>query len=210
MRKASTNYSFKLLGSFFGSFSLLALSLVCTCGSAAYAQALGDGYGNPALKPQITPTKGSSTSISPVTGSTNGKRPKYGAISASHLRRDVGTCKKLASYRWLDKMALADPQIVTALTNYAASAEILAKHPHLDKIAEADHYLCRRLTKWPKAARILVANSKCYKVVAYDPEGLYRAIKYDRSIAKRLTKNLYYQEMIVENPELGKVLARYM
>lgn len=191
MLKATAKFSIKLV----------AISLILGSISAAYAQPAGDGYNNPALKPQITP---SAVSKKPV------KPPKYGAITASHLRRDVGACKKIAAYRWVDKMALADPQLVTALTNYAASAEILAKHPHLDKIAEADHYLCRRLTKWPKAARILVANSKCYKVVAYDPEGLYRAIKYDRSLAKRLTKNLYYQEMIVENPELGKVLARYM
>jgi hypothetical protein len=47
-------------------------------------------------------------------------------------------------------------------------------------------------------------------VVTLDPEGIYRAIKHDRSIAKRLTKNPNFNQMVVENPDLGKLLSNYM
>ncbi|MBK8221299.1 MAG: hypothetical protein IPK73_09785 [Candidatus Obscuribacter sp.] len=132
------------------------------------------------------------------------------ALSASHVRKDVGAAKKMAALRWFDKMALADPQLVESITAYSSSASILARHPHLDKIAEADPYLCRRLTRWRGAARVLARNPKAYKVVARDPEGIYRAIKNDRSYAKLLSKNPYFNQMVVENPELGRVLSRYM
>lgn len=131
-------------------------------------------------------------------------------LKAERVRKDVGCAKRLAQYRWVDRMAMADPSIVAAICSYSASAKLLAKHPHIGNIAEADHYFCRRLTKWRGAARALVANPEAYKVIARDPEGIYRAIKYDRSIAKILSKNMHYEQMIVENPELGKVLARYM
>lgn len=131
-------------------------------------------------------------------------------LKAERVRKDVGCAKRLAQYRWVDRMAMADPSIVAAICSYSASAKLLAKHPHIGNIAEADHYFCRRLTKWRGAARALVSNPEAYKVIARDPEGIYRAIKNDRSIAKILSKNMHYEQMIVENPELGKVLARYM
>lgn len=136
--------------------------------------------------------------------------PNSSQISANRVRKDPATARKLAAYRWFDQMALADPTLVEAVASYNSSAKILARHPHIDKIAEADHYLCRRLTKWPQAARLLVANPKCYKVVMRDPEGIYLAIKNDRSIAKKLSRNPYFDQMVVENPDLGKMLARYM
>lgn len=149
----------------------------------------------PLLKPAIKSTGGGGQPI---------------ALSASHVRKDVGAAKKMAALRWFDKMALADPQLVESITAYSSSASILARHPHLDKIAEADPYLCRRLTRWSGAARVLAKNPKAYKVVARDPEGIYRAIKNDRSYARLLSKNPYFNQMVVENPELGRVLSRYM
>ncbi|OPZ89936.1 MAG: hypothetical protein BWY75_00941 [bacterium ADurb.Bin425] len=112
--------------------------------------------------------------------------------------------------RWFDRVALAQPEVVASITSYSSSATILAQHPHIDKIAEADPYLCRRLTKWRSAGRALARNSRAYKVIARDPEGIYRAIKNDRSYAKLLSKNPYFNQMVVENPELGKVLSRYL
>ncbi len=131
-------------------------------------------------------------------------------VSAKTIRSDVSTAKKMAKYRWLDKMVAADPTLVAAICTHAASARLLAAHPHLDKIAEADHYTCRRITKWGSAAKVLAKNPKALSVVTFDPEGLYRAIKRDRSIAKKLTKNPYFDQMIVENPDLGKMLSQYM
>lgn len=133
-----------------------------------------------------------------------------GAVSAKTIRSDESTAKKMARYRWLDKMVAADPTLVAAICSHASSARILAAHPHLDKIAEADHYTCRRITKWGSAALILTKNPKALSVVTLDPEGLYRAIKHDRSIARKLTKNAYFDQMIVENPDLGQMLSQYM
>jgi len=144
----------------------------------------------------------------PQTASATVDAPQM--LKAERVRKDVGCAKRLAQYRWVDRMAMADPALVAAICSYSSSAKLLAKHPHIGNIAEADHYFCRRLTKWRGAARALVANPEAYKVIARDPEGIYRAIKNDRSIAKILAKNMHYEQMIVENPELGKVLARYM
>lgn len=135
---------------------------------------------------------------------------KAGMVSASRLRKDRPTAVKMAAYRWFDKMAAADPGLVEAVCLHESAAKVLAAHPHLDKIAEADHYTCRRITKWKSAARIMVANPRALRAVTLDPEGIYRAIKADRSIARRLTKNFYFDQMIVENPDLGKFLAGYM
>jgi hypothetical protein len=131
-------------------------------------------------------------------------------VSATSIRHDQPTAVKMAGYRWLDKMVAADPSLVSAICIYQKAAKVLASHPHLDKIAEADHYTCRRITKWKSAARILVANPKALRVVTLDPEGIYRAIKADRTIARRLSKNFFFDQMIVENPDLGKFLANYM
>jgi hypothetical protein len=87
---------------------------------------------------------------------------------------------------------------------------LLAKHPRLGQIAEADHYLCRRLTRWKDVARKLVANPQADKVIALDPEGIYRAVKKDRRIARNLARNPMYYRMIGENPDLGRLLSTYM
>ncbi|CAN5340811.1 hypothetical protein BH11CYA1_BH11CYA1_26770 [soil metagenome] len=136
--------------------------------------------------------------------------PLKTAVSAKSIRSDTATAVKMARMRWLDKMVTADPGLVAAICSHAASARVLAAHPHLDKIAEADHYTCRRITKWGSAAIVLTKNPQALRVVTLDPEGIYRAIKHDRSIAKRLTKNANFNQMVVENPDLGKLLANYM
>lgn len=132
------------------------------------------------------------------------------AASSKAIRTDTATAVKMARMRWLDKMVTADPGLVAAICSHAASARVLAAHPHLDKIAEADHYTCRRITKWGSAAVVLTKNPQALRVVTLDPEGIYRAIKHDRTIARRLTKNANFNQMVVENPDLGKLLSRYM
>ncbi|MBP9089748.1 hypothetical protein KBI23_01880 [bacterium] len=137
-------------------------------------------------------------------------RPALKAASAKAIRTDTATAVKMARMRWLDKMVTADPGLVAAICSHAASARVLAAHPHLDKIAEADHYTCRRITKWGSAAVVLTKNPQALRVVTLDPEGIYRAIKHDRTIARRLTKNANFNQMVVENPDLGKLLSSYM
>lgn len=131
-------------------------------------------------------------------------------VSSSIIRKDRATAEKVARYVWLDKMAQADPEIVASICAFPSAAKILARHRHLDKIALADHYTCRRLTQYRGVAKVLVANPRALRVVSLDPEGLYYAIKRDRSIAKRLTRNQYFDQMVVENPDLGRMLALYM
>jgi hypothetical protein len=172
----------------------------------------------PASGPSTTPASAPALTPASVPALTPALRPALsagsshntGMVSASSIRKDRGTAVRMAGYRWLDKMAMADPGLVAAICTYSSAAKVLAGHPHLDKIAEADHYTCRRITKFKSAARTLVANPKALRVVSLDPEGIYRAIKNDRSIARRLTKNNYFDQMIVENPDLGKFLANYM
>jgi hypothetical protein len=136
--------------------------------------------------------------------------PLKSAASVKAIRTDTATAVKMARMRWLDKMVSADPGLVAAICSHASSARVLAAHPHLDKIAEADHYTCRRITKWGSAAVVLTKNPQALRVVTLDPEGIYRAIKHDRTIARRLTKNANFNQMVVENPDLGKLLANYM
>lgn len=136
--------------------------------------------------------------------------PYKNAVSARAIRVDEAMAKKTARNRWLDKMVAADPSLVAAICTHASSARILAAHTHIDKIADADHYTCRRITKWGSAAAILAKNPKALRVVTLDPEGIYRAIKRDRSIAHKLSKNPYFDQMVVENPDLGKMLSSYM
>lgn len=126
------------------------------------------------------------------------------------LRKDGTVAKRMARYHWLDKIALAQPEVIEAITNHSAAARILASHPRIAEIAEADHYLCRRITKWKSAARILAANTGVRNVVTLDPEGIYRAIRRDRKVARILAKNPRFDQMIAENPDLGRYIAQFM
>ena len=128
----------------------------------------------------------------------------------NRIRKDRGAANAMARYHWLDRAALANPQLIESITDFHSASMILAKHKRLGEIAEADHYLCRRLTRWKDVARKLAVNPDCDKVIARDPEGIYRAIKNDRSLAKILARNPMFHRMIGENPDLGKLLSTYM
>lgn len=132
------------------------------------------------------------------------------SIRPNRLRHDRKAANAMARYHWIDKAALADPQLIESITDFHSAAMILAKHPRLGEIAEADHYLCRRLTRWKSVARTLAVNPQADKVIALDPEGIYRAVKNDLRLAKLLARNPMFHRMITENPDLGKFLSTYM
>jgi hypothetical protein len=131
-------------------------------------------------------------------------------LQPERIRKDEKLAKRLAKSHWLEKAAAEDPEIIAAITQYSGSAKILARHPRLGHIAEYDHYLCRQLTKWKGASRVLAKNPQAQGVVYYDPEGIYRAIKADKGTARRLSRNTEFAQMVIDNPDLAKVLAGYM
>jgi hypothetical protein len=131
-------------------------------------------------------------------------------LQPERIRTDEKLAKRLAKSHWLEKAAAEDPEIIAAITQYPASAKILARHPRLGHIAEYDHYLCRQLTKWKDASRVLAKNPQAQGVIYYDPEGIYRAIKVDKGTARRLSRNTEFAQMVIDNPDLAKVLASYM
>lgn len=126
------------------------------------------------------------------------------------IRKDRKSARRIAKNHWLDKAALANPQIIEAITQYRSAAYILAKHPRLGAISDADHYLCRRLTKWKCVARRLAKQGQVWRVIDHDPEGIYQAIRRDRKIIRILAKNPTFNQMIVDNPDLGRELAKHM
>lgn len=126
------------------------------------------------------------------------------------IRKDRKSAKRMAKYHWLDKAALANPQIIEAITQHRCAAYVLAKHPRLGAISDADHYLCRRLTKWKCVARRLAKQGQVWRVIDHDPEGIYQAIRRDRRIVRILAKNPKFDQMIVDNPDLGRELAKHM
>lgn len=126
------------------------------------------------------------------------------------IRVDGRTAKRLAKSHWLDKMVTANPELSEAITNHRRAAMILADHKRIGAIADGDPYLCRRITKWKGAARRLAANPNARNVLYRDPEGIYRAIRRDKKIIRILSKNPQIEEMIIDNPELGRVISHYM
>lgn len=126
------------------------------------------------------------------------------------IRKDRKSAKRMAKYHWLDKAAAANPQIIEAITQHRCAAYVLAKHPRLAAISDADHYLCRRLTKWKCVARRLAKQGQVWRVIDHDPEGIYQAIRRDRKISRILAKNPTFDQMIVDNPDLGRELAKHM
>jgi hypothetical protein len=137
-------------------------------------------------------------------------QPTVLGVKVKAIRSDSKTACRLARYEWLEKAAEANPAIIAAITDHWCAARVLARHHRLSNIADADHYLCRRLTKWKTVARILAKNGEAYHVIALDPEGIYYAIKRDKKLAQILAKNPMFDQMIVENPDLGKLVASYM
>lgn len=134
----------------------------------------------------------------------------FSVNTLDRVRSDSTFAKRLANYKWLEKSAEANPVIIEAICDHRSAAKILARHPHISRIAEADPYVCRRITKWPSAARALAANGNAAKAISRDPEGIYRAIKKDRSIARILAKNPMFDQMVYDNPDLGQYLAHFM
>ncbi|MBX9667506.1 MAG: hypothetical protein K2X93_07805 [Candidatus Obscuribacterales bacterium] len=128
----------------------------------------------------------------------------------TRMRKDRKAAKRIANYHWLDKAAESNPLVIEAITNHKSAAKILARHPRLAEVSEWDHYTCRRITKWKGAARVLASNAQVREVAGFDPEGLYRAIAKDRKIIRILSKNPMFDQMIVDNPDLGRVIAKYM
>jgi hypothetical protein len=131
-------------------------------------------------------------------------------LQPERIRKDEKLASRLARSHWLEKAVAEDPEIIAAITQYSGSAKILARHPRLGYIAEYDHYLCRQLTKWKGASRVLAKNPQAQAVLYYDPEGIYRAIKVDKGTARRLSRNTEFAQMVIDNPDLAKVLASYM
>jgi hypothetical protein len=131
-------------------------------------------------------------------------------ITPERIRKDHRLARRLAKSHWLEKAVEADPKIVSAITQYGDAAKILAAHPRLGDIAEADHYLCRQITRWKGAAHVLANNPQAHRVIYYDPEGIYQAIRRDRGTGRRLVHNTMFAQMVIDNPDLSKVLASYM
>lgn len=234
--KPGSSQSRKLIGKIAGcNLSLLAFALVslafpaaapATDGGTPKAAGPGDGWESPArLKPYVKPAPASSPasdeqkpSTTPSLTDSNSKeidaavRSIYseGGPDVLRLRRDKKAAKRLAKYHWLEKAADANPRVIEAITNWKAAAKILAQHPRLSEIAQADHYVCRRITKWKSAARLLAKNSEVKEVAGFDPDGLYTAIERDRKIIRILSRNPMFDQMIVDNPDLGRVIAKYM
>ncbi len=131
-------------------------------------------------------------------------------LKSEHYKRYGAIAGRMARDQWLDRAAAADPAILTAICAHSHSAFVLAQHPHLDRIADADHYLCRRITKWRGASWALVQNPHVDHVIALDPEGIYRAIRANPGLAYKLSRHPMFSQMIMDNPELGVVIARHM
>jgi hypothetical protein len=156
---------------------------------------------------QTTSTVQQATTPTAQPAATTVKSKKY---KRERHRWDFRTARRLAKDHWLDKAVEANPALVEGICSHYTAALILAKHPRLGEVAQWDHYTCRRLTKWKTVARILAKNGECYKVVALDPEGVYRAVRRDKMFAKLLTTNPMYDQMIYDNPDLGRLMATFM
>lgn len=133
-----------------------------------------------------------------------------GGPDLTRLRIDKKAAKRMARYHWLDRAALANPRIIEAITYHKKATEILARHPRLGAIGDADHYVCRRVTQYKKAARLLAASPQAHDVITLDPEGIYTAIERDKKIIRILSKNPMFDQMIVDNPDLGRVISKFM
>ncbi|GEM_PF-3243294 len=136
--------------------------------------------------------------------------PQPPAPKVAVVRVDRLTAFRMARDPWLYKSAAADPGIVAAICQHPLAAWMLTRNRHLGEIADSDHYVCRRLTRWRLAAWTLVQNPEADHVIALDPEGIYRAINRDPHIAHRLAKHPMFNQMVVENPDLGEFIARHM
>jgi hypothetical protein len=131
-------------------------------------------------------------------------------VRPAKVRKDKWIAYRMAKSSWLSVAAKGDPEIVAAICEHSGPARLLAGHRHLGEIAEADPYLCRRLTKWRGATYELLKNQEIDKVIRKDPEGIYRAIRRDPRVARYLARNVMFNQMIVDTPELGSVIASHL
>lgn len=140
------------------------------------------------------------------------KEQKEGPVTFNYkkARKSGAGAKRMANYMWLDKAAMSNPEIIESITWHHDAALKLAKHLRLGDIAEGDRYLCRRLTRWKDVAFALAQNMQADRVIARDPEGMYRAIARWPSISKVLAKNPLFNQMVIDVPDLADVMAQHM
>lgn len=186
-------------------FALVHLASTVIAVSAEDASAASTGSQTPALHGQLE------NPPSPAAGNQQASQPAPQQPTRSNtVKVDRLVAYRLARDPWLYKSAAADPSVLESICKYAGAAKLLAKNRHLGDLAESDHYLCRRLTRWRGATLELVKNPQADRVIALDPEGIYRAIDLHPSIAYTLAKNIMFHQMITENPDLGKFIASHM
>ena len=130
--------------------------------------------------------------------------------TAHKVKADMWIAYRMARDPWIDKACAADPRLVAAICAHPGPAKLLAKHHHVAAISEADPFFCRRLTRWKGATWALIKNRFAEKVITRDPQGIYWAIDRNPKVARVLAKNLMFNQMVVENPDLGKFVSRHM
>ena len=143
----------------------------------------------------------------PAESSAPAKAP---VVVQKRIRKDWWTAYRMAADPWLYKEAASDPSILAAICAYPWAAKRLAANPHLGMLAECDHYLCRRLTRWYSSTWVLVQAPEADRVIALDPEGIFMAIERDPGVAHALARNAMFNQMITENPDLGRFIAQHM
>jgi hypothetical protein len=185
-------------------FALVQLANTFVPALAEDSPATSSGAQTPALHGQLD------NPSPPAASQQASARSSQTPSAAGKVKLDRSIAYSMARDPWLYKTAAADPSVLESICKYAGAAKLLAKNRHLGDLAESDHYLCRRLTRWRGATLALVRNPQADRVIALDPEGIYRAIDLHPSIAYVLAKNIMFHQMITENPDLGKFIASHM
>lgn len=126
------------------------------------------------------------------------------------VRRSKRIATRMARYEWLDKAAQANPNLLPAICMHSGAARILAQHKHIAALAEIDPYLCRRITRFRRATDKLIQNPHVDAVIQRDPEGIYYAIARDPSVGRVLSGHTMFDEMVIENPDLARVIVQHM
>ncbi len=166
-------------------------------------------------QPVATPTTATVTETTTTTTTTSTTTTDKSIELTAHkthnkLRKDQFIAWKMARDPYFYETAQADPTMVAAVCAHRNTATWLAKNRHLDRVADADPLLCRRLTKWHSSAVALVRNPNCRHVIALDPEGLYTVVNRYPNIARILASNQMFNELVAENPEIGRFISLHM
>jgi len=209
----------------FGALLALAQILTFSSGPVGAQGSTTPATGGEAASPQSAPgwddlrqkvdkPGTSSAELKPPVPTTKPPSPAPGKSSSStaarKVRKDFRTAWNLAGDPFLFKMAAADPGIIAAICEHPWAAWRLTHNRHLGDLAECDHYLCRRLTRWSLATWSLIKSPQADRVIALDPEGIYRAIDRNPMVGHCLSKNVMFNNMVTENPDLGKFIATHM